>query len=77
MMANSNVNFVRRLTLPNYRVVFHEEIEREYVVRDCRTAEEAEGIAENLRNDDLEHIAHSNTSGTIIAVEAEEIEEEV
>lgn len=74
-MANSNVNFVRRLTLPNYRVVFHESVSREYVVRDCRTPEEAELAATDLRDAEL-----SDDPATIWTdiedAEIEEIEEE-
>lgn len=74
MMANSNVNFVRRLTLPNYRVVFHEQVEREFVVLNCRTPEEAESIAADMYEDgdtpDNEGIEPLDT-------EVEEIEDEL
>lgn len=55
--------------MPNYRVVFREEVCRQFIVDNCRTPEEAETIAEGREADGEE--------GEIICVEtlASEIDE--
>lgn len=60
--------------MPNYRVVFREEVVKSYEVLNCRTPEEAESIAGEMHEDgdtpDSEAIESLNA-------EVEEIEEEV
>lgn len=66
--------------MPNYRVVFREEVERFYELN-CRTPEEAEALAQDLYDDDMRTIGESHlnatmTSTTFVDTDVEPFEEE-